>query len=164
MAQDQTEHRKGNCPWCGKVIVRAVVGDGWIHQKTGLAVCNPNPRDPSSPQAKPREGASPAPQPEVDAGERWRIDPYASCDIIIDDPGKPTYEAARVAQAFGDSKELRAQRAAQIVRDHRLAAVVPKLEAEIVELKGQIEKLVDECGHWRAEAEHYAERLLEDFE
>lgn len=46
------------CFYCGKVIVEAVVGSGWIHQRTGLAACNPNPRDPTSPKAKPDDTTS----------------------------------------------------------------------------------------------------------
>lgn len=44
------------CFYCGKVIVRATVGNGWIHRRTGVAACNGgDPHDPSPPQAKPVE-------------------------------------------------------------------------------------------------------------
>lgn len=38
-----------------------------------------------------------------------------------------------------------------------------RLLDEVKMLRKANEELIDECGHWRAEAEHYAERPLEDF-
>lgn len=50
----------------------------------------------------------------------WIIDPHASCEIISPKDGEPSYLATRIAQAYGDTKEERTERA-------RLIAAAPDL-------------------------------------
>ena len=100
------------------------------------------------------------PMAALDAGDEWRLS-SGNKRIVIDGHGQIVAEC-RPTSLNGEADAER--RAAQIVSDHNATRVVAKLTAEIEQLQQEYEKVVDECGHWRAEAEHYAERPLEDFE
>lgn len=79
-------------------------------------------------------GAIPLQALPPDTEGEWIIDPHLTCEIIANDTSKPTYLAERIGQTYGDSKEVRAQRAAQIVSDHKAA----KSQALLVEALREI--------------------------
>lgn len=56
-------------------------------------------------------------QPAARGGGGWAVDPYSSCEVVELDYAPP-HLADRIAQTYGNSKEQRAQRAAQIVTEH----------------------------------------------
>lgn len=104
---------------------------------------------------------------EISDNERWRVDPYASCDIILDSgDGRASYLENRVAQVFGDSKEIRARRAESIVRNHNQhqqhAAQLRFLGNRAEELSSLLAGMTTERDGLRGAIEHFRARAIRE--